>query len=477
MNQGINLSVHQGLSQTLSPQMIQSLKLLQLTSLQLEQTIKQELEINPILEEGQELEATEETEISETEQDLDNNDDDGDLKVEEDEIDWDEYLNDGFETEFSGNEDLAKQPKEETFQTVVVSEKTLEDHLLAQLNEIHISETLYPIVKHLIGCLDPNGYLSQPLGEIADDLNVHIVQVEEAVNILQNFDPVGIGARNLQDCLIIQLKHLKLYDTLEMRIVADHFDLLQKIKLVDIANVTGANISDVQKAVKVIGTLNPKPGESLDNKKSQIIIPDLIVEKISGKFVAYLNDSNLPSLRINRGYASLLKKGNTSTKEIKKFVRGKMNSANWLIKAIEQRKATMIKVMNAIISYQYDFFEKGAAFIKPLVMQTVADKIGMHISTISRVANGKYVQTPHGIFELKFFFTSGVEQKDGSEVSAVSATNAIKELVENEDTKKPLSDQKMVELLKDKGINIARRTVAKYRDKLNILPARMRKTY
>lgn len=483
MNQSMNLSQHQALQQTLSPQMIQSLRLLQISTLQLEQMIRQELEINPVLEEAQEEELEQEQEEPTDEADAEENSDvdsdlpdDGDLKVEDEEIDWEEYLEDGFDLGYRQSDDLSAQG-EEKYHSEAVAERSLEDHLLLQVNERSMSEDLRTIVLHLIGCLDVAGYLTYPLQDIANDLKTSIFQVEEALNIIQKLEPTGIGARNLQECLILQLKAKKRFDSLELKIVTEHFGLLQKLKIMDIANAVGQSVQEVQESVRVIGTLNPRPGESVGMSGSQTIVPDLIVEKVSGEFVVYLNDGSVPHLQINRTYANLLRRNQKTPRDIRNFVKDKMNAANWLIKAIEQRKATMLRVMRAILEFQADFFEKGPAFLRPLVMQAVADKIGMHISTISRVANGKYVQTSHGIFELKYFFSAGVEQQSGEDVSAAKAMVAIKELVEGEDTKSPLSDQKIVALLKEQHIDIARRTVAKYRDRLKILPARLRKRY
>lgn len=477
----MNLSMDLSLQQKLSPQMIQSLKLLQVSTLQLEQMIKQELETNPVLEETLEEDMVqEEPEEKEPEKDADEAgevDDelpeDGDLQVEDDEIDWEEYLDDGFDLGYSKSEEAP----ENSFERVCVAEKSMEDHLTTQLSELGLEEKLSGIVRYLIGSLDPSGFVSYPLEEVAEYLSVNLFEVEEALAIVQRFEPPGIGARNLKECLQIQLKAKKMFDGLEMDIVTKCFEQLEKLKINEIANKLGKPHAEIQEAVRNIGTLDPHPGKSIGNEHAQPIVPDLIVEKISDQFVVYLNDGSLPRLYINPMYANMIKRKEKTDPKIKTFIRDKMAAGNWLIKAIEQRKTTMLKVMNSIVELQYEFFEKGPAFIKPLVLQTVAEMIEMHISTVSRVTNGKYVQTPHGVYELKYFFTSAVEQEDGSEISATSATNAIQELIENEDKKKPLSDQKIVELLKEKNIDIARRTVAKYRDRLKILPARLRKQF
>jgi RNA polymerase sigma-54 factor len=484
MNQSMGLRQQQSLQQTLSPQMIQSLKLLQIPTLQLEQIIRQELEINPVLEELQEEELTEEQKTEEKKEEpaaeAEVNEDapeEGELKTDQEDIDWDEYLQEGFDMGIRSSADLSTPANDEEDSPSAPAEKTLEDHLLQQLSEKNITEKVSKVVAHLIGSLNPYGYLVYPVNEIANDLKISLFEVEEARNVLQKFDPPGIGATNLQECLQLQLKAKGLSDSLEMEIVTHHFDTLQKLRLPEIAAATGKEIALVQEAVKFIGLLSPRPALSVAGRKSETIIPDLIVDKIGGKFIAYLNDSSTPRLQISKHYASLLRNKKKTPVETRNFIKDKIMAANWLIKAIEQRKNTILRVMNAIIEHQYDFFEKGPAFIRPLVMQTIADTIGMHISTVSRVANGKYAQTSHGIFELKYFFSSSVEQDGGGEISAEKALRAIKELIENEDPKSPISDQRIVALLKEQNIDIARRTVAKYRDREKILPARLRKKF
>jgi RNA polymerase sigma-54 factor len=290
-------------------------------------------------------------------------------------------------------------------------------------------------------------------------------------------DPPGIGARDLRECLLIQMRRSSRTSPLARRIVEEGFDLLERLKIAALAKKLDETPEAVQAAVREIGALEPHPGRLLASSAAAAVLPDLIVEEVDGELVLMLNDRTVPSLRISRAYANLLRKGSRATTEEKKYVRGKLNAATWLIRAIEQRKSTMLKVMHAILESQPEFFRSGPAHLRPLILQQVADKIGMHISTVSRVTNGKYVQTPHGIFELKFFFSAGVTQSDGSEVSSVAARDEIKRLIASEDASSPLSDQKIVEILKSRGLDVARRTVAKYRDQLEILPARLRKKF
>ena len=547
MNFGLDLNLHVGLEQKLSPQMIQSLKLLQMNSLELEMVVKQELETNPLLEPVEEGEeeakesengeeapaqeaAAEEPKTEEVEQPT--NDPELDALIPEDpqatkEIDWESYLEEGFDHGSKRSEEL--ESPDERFEKVPVYARTLQDHLLGQLQDRNVSARVYALVEYLIHSLDERGYLTpagirggeedeeedagkgeagkaatngaagvplpalapMPPAGPADPAMVEILavidgtlslqeaghDVREAFHVLQAMDPAGIGSRNLRECLVLQMQRLDRISPLARRIVAEEFDLLEKLKVAAIAKKLDVLPEQVQAAMKEIGSLEPHPGRLVSASAANPVTPDLIVEEIEGELVLMLNDRSVPSLKVSRAYAQLLKKGSRASTEEKKYVREKLNSATWLIRAIEQRKSTMLKVMQAIIESQPDFFKQGPTHLRPLILQDVADKIGMHISTVSRVTNGKYVQTSHGIFELKYFFTAGVTQSDGREVSSVTTKDEIKKLIEGEDPKKPLSDQKIVEILKAKGLDVARRTVAKYRDQLEILPARLRKQY
>ncbi len=539
MNLGLDLNMNVGLEQRLSPQMIQSLKLLQMTSMELEALVQQELETNPLLEpteEGEsvsaeekkaederaerdetaEAEAPESTESKEeaavpeapsegTEPEFSPREEEPLDRViaesdQSKEIDWESYLEEGFDIGNKRSEEL--ENPDERFEKVPVYAKSMQDHLLAQLQDREVTPAVAELVEYLVNSLDERGYLvSDVYGTIASEglvpaadpdprhLQIQAVlenrlkleasdpQVREAFHVLQSFDPAGIGARDLRECLLLQIRRTDRIGPLAQRMVEEDFELLERLKIAALAKKYDVTPEQIQAAVKEIGALEPHPGRLLGSTSAASVIPDLVVEEIDGELILMLNDRTLPSLRVSRAYADLLRKGSRANSEEKKFVRAKLNSATWLIRAIEQRKSTMLKVMHAIMEAQPDFFKLGATHLRPLILQDVADKIGMHISTVSRVTNGKYVQTPHGIFELKYFFTAGVAQSDGSEVSSVAAKDEIKKLIESEDAHHPLSDQKIVEILKSKGIDVARRTVAKYRDQLEILPARLRKQY
>ncbi|MBN1128618.1 MAG: RNA polymerase factor sigma-54, partial [Chitinispirillaceae bacterium] len=408
MNLGLDMSMQ--LQQKLSFQMIQSLKLLQVNTLQLEQTLRTELELNPLLVAGEEMEL-EERESEEKDEEVEKTEpdeagEDADLTVDEDSVDWENYLEEGFDLGYSRNDEIDRN--EERYEPTAVYQTTLEEHLINQISEKNLPEGKKLLIQFLIGSLDTDGYLRLPTSDIAEFAKVSICEVDEALSILQGFDPPGVGARNLRECMMLQLRARRMEATMAWRIVDELWDSFEKLKIPDIARKLGVEARVAQEAVETLKTINPKPGYQYNPDKSTTILPDLIVEKVDGRFVVMLNDRSIPSLYINRSYADLLKRGSTARQEVKKYIREKFNSASWFISAIEQRKATMTKVMYAIIERQKVFFEKGPPHLSPLRLQDIADMVGMHISTVSRVTSNKYVQTAHGIFELKYFFTEAV---------------------------------------------------------------------
>ncbi len=477
MNLGLDLSLK--LQQKLSFQMIQSLKLLQVNTLQLEQLLKTELEMNPVLEPVEALEENQDEESTDdetAEEELDVAAEDNDLEVGEDEIDWEEYLEEGFDLGYSHSEEF--DPNQERYEPTPVHQTSLEEHLNTQLAEKKLPESRRSLVRFIIGCLEEDGYLRIPLEQIAEANNVSIFEVEEALNVIWQMEPAGLGARSLQECMILQLSRLNMHDSLIMRIISEEWDLFEKLKIPDLAHRFGVDTAGIQEELEIVKRLNPKPGYLISPEKPSTIIPDLIVEKIDGKFIVTLNDRSVPSLHINKAYADMLRRGSPVKKEVKNYIREKFNSATWLIRSIEQRKSTMLKVMYAIIEKQPEFFEKGPPHLNPLKLQDVADMIDMHISTVSRVTSNKYVQCPHGIYELKYFFTEALGQdENGSDISTVRIKTRLKELIDGENQKKPLSDQKLSEILTGEGLKVARRTVAKYREQMKILPARLRQKY
>lgn len=464
------------LQQKLTPQLIQSLQLLQLPTLELEQFIRQELVANPVLEaeedtaspseEEQEPEAEEAAETPEKELEFEEESlpDGGSLEL---------LLKEGYDLGYDLREpfDASNEPRE----SVVPGRTSLSDMLLRQLRLSTSSQQAVAIGEQLIGNLDDDGFLCCSVEEIAETLGVPSAEVERVLKTVQGFDPPGIGARDLRECLLVQLEERGLKDSVAARIVDRHLEDLKHHRYPAITRGLGITEEDVKAALGVIGGLNPKPAASWSvGVSNQTILPELTVEEIEGEFVVLLNDRADLSLRISAAYRSMAYSKDVPG-DARKFILDKIHSAHWLIRSIEQRRSTMLKVMNHIVKAQAEFFTKGPGHLKPLVLQDVADAVGLHPSTISRVTNGKYAQTPHGVFELKYFFDSKLSTAHGEDVSAKSVRGKIARMISEEDPRHPLSDGQMSQALRGEGINVARRTVAKYRSQLGTNPARYRK--
>jgi RNA polymerase sigma-54 factor len=512
VNLGLDISLR--LQQKMSFNMIQSLKLLQVNTLQLEQMLQTELEQNPLLEVEEETAADAEIDAEERAGEADGAGEEGDGGEDKAEdyleeltgsgeddggIDWEEYLEDGFDPGGSYREET--DPNEERYEPTAVYEETLEERLIEQLSGKKISKRAKRLVQFLIGCLDDDGYLRIDTEEIAARIDAAQCEVVDALEILHRLDPPGVGARDLRECMMMQLRAKDMEESLAMAIVSKHWELLEKKKIPEIAKLQGVEARQVQEAIAVIAGLDPKPGHCYGADTSAAIVPDLIVRKVEGRFIVTLNDGTIPSLYINKRYAAMIRRGSKAKKDVKEYVREKFNSATWFIKAIEQRRVTMLRVMNAIVERQKIFFENGPPNLIPLKQQEVADDIGMHISTVSRVVNNKYVQTSHGIFELRYFFTESVGAQRGAkrpghthiaaaevagagdtadggvDVTAERIRSKIRQLIDGEDTASPLSDQKIADILEKEGLSAARRTVAKYREQMRIPTTRMRQTY
>jgi len=484
MDMKIGLHLRQRQQLVMTPKLQQALKLLQMPSIELQQMLKQEIMENPLLEEIEDyeevVEETEEKESSdgdgaeETAQaEADTKPDGGEAG--EEQVDWDEYFNAGFELGRAGAEE---EQQEEFFEKVPVAKQSFTDQLMGQMRIATDDQKTLMIGDYIIGSLDESGYLTCSLEEVVGTFNVSLEDVDRVLELIQSFDPPGVGARNLQECLLLQLRFRGEDDTLAATIIRDHFEEFKQKKYVEIARKLKVSVQDIQDQCKQIATLDPKPGLEVVAEDPKYVIPDLVVENVDGKYVVYLNDRNVPRLRVSQHYHDeLMGKVRNGDNDAREFINARLKSAKWLIQTIEQRRRTMVKVMECIVRKQREFFDKGTAFLKPLTLQQVASEIGMHESTVSRVTTNKYVQTPRGVFELKFFFSSSLTTTDGEEVSAKSAKDQIRRIIEAESPRSPLSDQKIADMLKKDGLNIARRTVAKYREQLNILPARMRKQY
>ncbi|MDZ7373161.1 MAG: RNA polymerase factor sigma-54 [candidate division KSB1 bacterium] len=484
----VGLSQRLQLQQKQSPQQVLLSTLLQLPLMALEQKIRLELETNPLLEldtdqemeEAEEMEATLEEEpvpqleVEEEQEEEEEEQETVPELTEEppaDEVDWEEILND-----IDNYQPYIPREKDtEEFERPEVQQETLTDHLLEQLRLSPLNETERLVGEYIIWNLNASGYLTMDVESIAEALGVDPEVVERVLEVIQHFDPPGIAARNLQECLLIQLMEKPNRDELAVEILRNHFDDLVNRRFEKLAKKLGVPVERIGEALEHIRKLNPKPGEGYVSIESQYVIPDLTVTKEDGEFKVTLNDWNIPNLRINQQYRKLLLDKSKSSREAREYIRKRLESARWLINSIHQRRATILRVMEAIVRRQRDFFENGPEYLKPMVLKDIADDIGMDISTVSRVTSGKYVQTDWGIFELKYFFSEGLRSDDGEEVSNKTIKQRIRQIIEEEDKRRPLSDQEIADLLKKEGLNVARRTVAKYREQMNIPVARLRR--
>ena len=466
----------------INPRLYQAMDLLYMPLLDLQQHLKQELMNNPFLE-MVEPEEEDEEEEGQTEENTQ-------AEKANDEIDWEEILLNGFDA--GGRHE--EHEEKEYYEPVTVETRDLADHLRDQIQLLELSPRQRLLADEFVGNIDEDGYLACPVEEIFQSINDLVrstaeemdqdpldapvysrEELEEMLSIVQGLDPPGVCARDLRECLLLQLKDAGLEQSVPYRLVRDCFDELINHRWSEISKRFGISPSDVQKAADEIQKLDPKPGIKYSDTGDNYIIPDLIVEKIDGKYHVFLNDANLPRLKLSKAYQEIARDKKKFEGENKEFISNKLNSANWMIQAIEQRRQTMLKVMNFIVDRQREFFEKGVQYLKPLTLREVAEVINMHESTVSRVTNEKFVQTPRGVLPLKFFFSSGLSTTGGEDVSARGIKAQIEKLVSEEDPKHPLTDQAIVNILKESGVQIARRTVAKYRDQLGVLSARMRK--
>jgi len=455
------LHITQRQEMRMNPRLYQAMDLLYLPLLELEQHLKQELVQNPFLEMREPEE--EFAEQAESEEGVD----------EDEEIDWEEILLDGFDPGYRTGP--TRERPEEVAEKVGETTIDLWDHLLAQLYESDgYRDGDMRIGEEIIGNIDEDGYLTCSVEEIASTIDATVVDVERVLERIQHFDPAGVGARDLRECLLLQIEDRLGRDSLSYRIVELHFEGLSTHKYHEIARALGISPQETQEAADEIGGFDPKPGRKYAQDEGDYVTPDIIVQEIDGEYVIVLNDGELPRLRISRTYQQLAQNGEFKGKA-KEFAQAKLNGANWIIQAIEQRRQTMLKTMHVILERQREFFEKGIHFLRPLTLKEVADEIGMHESTVSRVTNEKFVQTPRGVFRLKFFFSSGLSTQEGEDVSARGVKARIQELIAMEVPQEPLTDQQIVEQLRSEGVQIARRTVQKYRDQLGILSSRYRK--
>ncbi|MDR5658974.1 RNA polymerase factor sigma-54 [Serpentinicella sp. ANB-PHB4] len=457
MRMGYGLHLEQTQKLVMTPQLKQAIQILQFTSMELEKFIETELEINPVLE----------VDIAEKPY--------GEADAESKKIDWKEYVKKD-SSSYSVQTNSADEENEFSFESVTSKETSLQEHLLFQCHLTFLNNNHKKIGEYIIDSLDENGYLTLPLDEIAKDLKTDVNIIGDVLDIIQNFDPSGVAARNLNECLLLQLRNLEVKNEKVFTIVENYLEEVASRKYPLIAKKIGIKTTEVQEICDFIKTLEPKPGRKFSKINNNYVIPDVIITKIGDEYVTQVNDNKVPRLIIRDDYKKLLL-SEEQNEEAVKYLNDKLNSAAWLIKSIEQRRQTIYNVVQSILKKQKQFFEKGKKHLRPMTLKEVAEEIEVHESTVSRATTGKYVETPIGVFELKYFFSSGVEGFSGEEYASESIKNYIKDIVNEEDASKPLSDDKIAKQLAIKGINISRRTVAKYRDDLNIPPSSRRRRY
>lgn len=462
----------------MTPQLQQAIKLLQLSRMELVDAINQEMEENPLLEEGTADDSPENEAAPEIEdiKAIDRTEEitgEGDGK---EEFDWDNYLEDYGSMGVSYNREDVSAP---SWDNVLTKKGSLTDHLTWQLNLSRFTDSEKEVGEQIIGNLDNNGYLTASVEEISEREDVDISLVEKVLEKIQEFDPPGIAARDIKECLLIQAHLLGVSDPLVETIIKEHLTDLETKNYNNIARKLKIQLSDVLKAVPVISNMNPKPGLLYNEERSQYVIPDVFVFKMEDDYRIVLNDDGLPRLRISNFYKEIL--GGISRKSkadnCKEYIKERLQSATWLIKSIQQRQRTIYRVTESIVKFQREFFDRGIDHLKPLVLRDVADDVEMHESTISRVTTNKYMHSPRGIFELKYFFNSGIRRTSGDLIASESVKETIKKIISKEDKKKPYSDSQLVDIVRGQGISIARRTVAKYREMMGILPSSKRKKY
>ncbi|MCD4814198.1 RNA polymerase factor sigma-54 [bacterium] len=465
----------------LTPMVQHALKVLQLPTLELANMVNQELSENPFLEEGVQDDAHElkpATEVQERSaaegemtREVDLNED-GNKQAEVEADRWSEY--------FWPNEDYAI-PKydRETYadyrEPQIAKQSTLEEHLLWQFRQECSNDAEYRISELIIGNLDERGFFTMPLEEIAEEAGADTDTVADVLAIIQNLEPIGVGARDVKESLLIQLRYLPERNALAEKIVERHFEALERHQIDQIVRAEKVHRSQVVQAAKVISGLDPYPGRHQFSGQVEYVTPDVVIEKHDDQYIIIINDDSLPELKLNKTYRKLLQRGSDVSAETRQFLEEKLEKAKWFIRNIDQRRKTLYRVVETILEAQFDFFEKGIEHLKPLTLREIAEQVNMHESTISRVTSQKYIQTPRGFFELKYFFSSQIKTDDGTGVSSTSVKAALNELIAVEDSRRPFSDQRLTEMLKKKGFQIARRTVAKYREVMRILPASQRR--
>lgn len=479
--QGLHQVQRLSLQQILAPQLQQSLHLLQVSTLELQSLIAEELQQNPLLEEVPKDEAPR-IEVEPTPASPEENKPDAkeelDFKQEFEVLskldeEWREYF---AQTSSPRHYTAEQEEQRQHFFDSITEQQSLQQHLLEQLGFVDLTPEERKVAELIIGNINDDGYLLTPLEELSISSGVPLDQLQKMLAVVQTFHPVGVGARDLKECLLLQLKRQGKEDSLEAKVVANHLEDLGRKRYQEIARALNLTPQQVQEIADHIATLEPKPGRMFSTETHQYVAPDVIVQRVNGEYVVMLNDEQIPHLRISSAYKELMADPKKYA-EAKDYIRDKIRAGKFVIKSIHQRQQTIANIAKVIVERQREFFDKGISHLKPLTMAQVAEEVGVHETTVSRAVANKYIQTPHGLFEMKFFFTPGFTTQSGTAVSNTSVKEEIAKLIEREDPSKPLSDQEIVAILKEKGIPIARRTVAKYRSELNILPSNLRKKF
>jgi RNA polymerase sigma-54 factor len=458
----------------LTLKMQQAIQILQLSGIELDQYVQQELETNPVLDqEAKEEPALDPLPPSTTPT--------GEKDAFEDSFDLDAYASDWeYNPRHKEGIDLSRNPdtaaRRQYYQDSITREESLASRLLTQLRLATMDDKVHRIGEAIVGDIDDRGYFTGSLEDIAQAFEVPVTDAERVLYTIQRFEPTGVGARDVVECLLLQIR-VEYPEEEQLRtLVEKHLLELERRQIPKIAKAMDITPERVEELKGMLGKLNPWPGYEYTSAAPQYVTPDVIVEKIDEKYVVYLSDERVPQLRINQHYRDLVRNGKIERKD-KQYLRDKVESAKWLIRNIEQRQQTILRIARAIVEVQEEFLEGGVEFIKPLTLQEIADKVGVHEATVSRTTRGKYMQTPQGLFELKYFFSPGLRRDSGEAQSSKSVQSLIKKIVNDENKSKPLSDQKIADMLKQQGLNIARRTVTKYREAMGLLSTSMRKAY
>ncbi len=495
---GPQLSQRLTQSLVLAPQLQQSLALLQAPTLELKALVEQELQQNPVLEEApiQEMDlqdkdgddsdkATETADLSEPPADLTFDSTDrsaaepvDDFQAEFDRlVQLDQEWRDHFtQTNLPIRASAEEEEKRQFMFDSLVAGTSLQETLLEQVRQSALPRDQWPVAELLIGNIDEYGYLKATVEELSSSTGLSPEKVLDVLKVIQTFEPSGVGGRDLRECLLLQLERTGQRESLEYRIVSEFMDALGKRRIPEIARGTGESVDEVQEALERIARLEPRPGRAFLPDNNEYILPEVFVQKAGDEFIVTTNNEYIPHLRISNTYKDLMAQSQNSA-EVRNYIREKIRAGKFLIKSLHQRQTTILSIAKEIVHRQREFMEKGVAHLKPLTMVQIAEVVGVHETTVSRAVSGKYMQTPQGLVEMKYFFTAGIQTASGDGMSNTSVKDMIAEIFKKEDTARPLSDQEVVKMLKERGIVIARRTVAKYRTELNILPSNLRKVY